>query len=74
LNRIYEDHVAKVEEDLQHQHQHTQPTAATGAVATTSTEHVTQWDLSRTLCDKPKVLGSNMRHYKACSTCICSVL
>ncbi|PNF24820.1 hypothetical protein B7P43_G15128 [Cryptotermes secundus] len=43
LNRMHEDHVAKMEEDLQHQHQHTQPaTAAGGAAATTSTEHVTQ--------------------------------
>ncbi|XP_069691797.1 1-phosphatidylinositol 4,5-bisphosphate phosphodiesterase classes I and II isoform X2 [Periplaneta americana] len=41
LNRKYEDHVAKVEEDLQHQH-HTHPTTAAGGIATTSTEHVAQ--------------------------------
>ena len=52
LNRMHEDHVARVEEDLhQHHHQHTHPSAAAGGAAATSTEHVTQW-----YCSKPKVL------------------
>jgi predicted Holliday junction resolvase-like endonuclease len=44
LNRMLENHVSKLEEDLQHQHQHhTQPvTAAGGGAAATGTEHVTQ--------------------------------
>lgn len=43
LNRMHDDHVARVEEDLhQHHHQHTHPPAAAGGAAATSTEHVTQ--------------------------------
>ena len=38
LNRRYEDYVAKVEEDLQHQHQHTQSTATGGTVTQASTD------------------------------------
>lgn len=41
LNRMLENHVAKLE-DLQHQHQHTHPATATGGAAAVSTEHVTQ--------------------------------
>jgi low affinity Fe/Cu permease len=45
LNRMLENHVSKLEEDLQHQHQHhTQPVTAAGggAAAAAGTEHVTQ--------------------------------
>jgi hypothetical protein len=42
LNCMLENHVAKLEEDLQHQHQHTHPATAAGGAAAASTEHVTQ--------------------------------